>query len=59
MKAKRRLGRMRVLVIIRSHSLLTKVAIVLRQKFLYFDCHSGLDPESSIFELDSRWSLSR
>jgi hypothetical protein len=55
MKAKRRLGRMRVLVIIRSHSLLTKVAIVLRQKFLYFDCHSGLDPESSIFELDSRF----
>ena len=55
MKAKRRLGRMGVLVIIRSHSLLTKVAIVLRQKFLYFDCHSGLDPESSIFELDSRF----
>ena len=30
-----------------------KYANVLRQKFLYFDCHSGLDPESSIFELDS------
>ena len=28
---------------------------VLRQKFLYFDCHYGLDPESSIFELDSRF----
>jgi hypothetical protein len=24
-----------------------------RQKSLYFDCHSGLDPESSISELDS------
>jgi len=32
---------------------------VLRQKSLYFDCHSGLDPESSISELDSRWSLPR
>ena len=28
---------------------------VLRQKSLYFDCHSGLDPESSICELDSRF----
>ena len=26
---------------------------VLGQKSLYFDCHSGLDPESSISELDS------
>ena len=32
---------------------------VLRQKSLYFDCHSGLDPESSISELDSRWSAPR
>jgi len=32
---------------------------VVRQKSLYFDCHSGLDPESSISELDSRWSLPR
>jgi hypothetical protein len=29
-------------------------ASVLRQKSLYFVCHSGLDPESSVFELDSR-----
>jgi hypothetical protein len=28
---------------------------VLRQKSLYFDCHSGLDPESSVFTLDSRF----
>jgi len=28
---------------------------VLRQESLYFDCHSGLDPESSICELDSRF----
>ena len=27
----------------------------MRQKSLYFDCHSGLDPESSISELDSRF----
>jgi hypothetical protein len=26
---------------------------VVNQKSLYFICHSGLDPESSIFELDS------
>jgi len=32
---------------------------VLRQKSLYFACHSGLHPESSISELDSRWSLPR
>jgi hypothetical protein len=32
---------------------------VVRQKSLYLDCHSGLDPESSISELDSRWSLPR
>jgi len=30
-------------------------ASVLRQKSLYFDCHSGLDPESSISGLDSRF----
>ena len=28
---------------------------VLRQKSLYFFCHSGLDPESSVSELDSRF----
>jgi len=27
---------------------------VVRRKSLYFDCHSGLDPESSLLELDSR-----
>ncbi len=43
---------------------------VLRQKSLYFGCHSGLDPESSVFPLaqrpfyaggnvDSLWSLLR
>jgi hypothetical protein len=32
---------------------------VANQKSLYFVCHSGLDPESSFFELDSGWSLSR
>jgi hypothetical protein len=32
---------------------------VVNQKFLYFVCHSGLDPESSLFELDSCWSLPR
>ena len=26
---------------------------------LYFDCHSGLDPESSFSDLDSRRSLPR
>jgi len=31
----------------------------LRRKSLYFVCHSGLDSESSLFNLDSRWSLSR
>jgi len=35
------------------------VTNVLRQKSLYFHCHSGLDPESSVFTLDSRWSLPR
>ena len=25
-----------------------------RHKLLYVDCHSGLDPESSVFNLDSR-----
>ena len=28
---------------------------VVNQKSLYFTCHSGFDPESSIFELDSRF----
>ena len=28
---------------------------VVRQKSLYFFCHSGLDPESSFSELDSRF----
>jgi hypothetical protein len=30
---------------------------VVRQKSLSFDCHSGLDPESSLSELDSRSPL--
>ncbi len=34
-------------------------ANVLGQKCFYLDCHSGLDPESSISKLDSRWSLPR
>jgi hypothetical protein len=29
------------------------------QHFLYCNCHSGLDPESSISELESAWSLPR
>ena len=32
-------------------------ASVVRRKSLYFDCHSGLDPESSLAWLDSRQSL--
>jgi len=28
---------------------------VVSHKSLYFDCHSGLDPESSLFALDSRF----
>ncbi len=32
---------------------------VVRQKSPHFDCHSGLDPESRVFELDPRWSLPR
>ena len=28
---------------------------VVRQKSFYFVCHSGLDPESSVSELDSRF----
>ncbi len=28
---------------------------VVSQKSLYFGCHSGLDPESSVSELDSRF----
>ena len=31
------------------------VASVLSQKKLYTFCHSGLDPESSVFDLDSRF----
>jgi hypothetical protein len=27
---------------------------VVIQKFLFFICHSGLDPESSVYRLDSR-----
>jgi hypothetical protein len=30
-------------------------SIVPRRKSLYFDCHSGLAPESSVFNLDSRF----
>jgi hypothetical protein len=33
---------------------LTQSTSVVRQKSLCFDCHSGLDPESSLSELDSR-----
>jgi len=33
----------------------TNITNVLRQKSLYFVCHSGLDPESSASELDSRF----
>ena len=32
-----------------------KIISVVRQKSLYLDCHSGLDPESNISELDSRF----
>jgi hypothetical protein len=32
-----------------------RLSVVMRQKFLYLDCHSGLDPESSISDLDSRF----
>ena len=28
---------------------------VVSHKFLFFVCHSGLDPESSVSELDSRF----
>ena len=42
-----------------SRSLGVKGSSVLRQKSLYFDCHSGLDPESNIPGVDSRWSSSR
>ena len=34
-----------------------QVSSVVRRKSLYFDCHSGLDPESSLVELDSRSPL--
>ncbi len=33
----------------------SKESNVLPQRSLYFDGHSGLDPESSISELDSRF----
>ena len=40
-------------VILRNETgLLTSV---LSQKKLYTFCHSGLDPESSVFDLDSRF----
>ena len=29
------------------------MATILRQKSIYYECHSGLDPESSVFNLDS------
>ena len=29
------------------------MAIILRQKSICYECHSGLDPESSVFNLDS------
>ena len=32
-----------------------KAASVVRHKYLSFDSHSGLDPESSLSELDSRF----
>ena len=31
-----------------------QISNVVMQKYLYFNCHSGLDPESSVFGLDSR-----
>jgi len=34
---------------------MSSIDSVMRQKSLYLDCHSGLDPESSISELDSRF----
>jgi hypothetical protein len=37
----------------------TQPRSVVTQKCLSFICHSGLDPESIVFELDSYWSLSR
>jgi hypothetical protein len=36
-----------------------KTASGVIQKFLSFICHSGLDPESSVCGLDSRWSSPR
>ena len=33
----------------------TDLTSVVIQKSLCFVCHSGLDPESSVFELDSRF----
>ena len=32
-----------------------KMTSLVSHKSLYFDCHSGLDPESSLSELDSRF----
>jgi hypothetical protein len=37
-----------------KRTLLTVPGVV-NQKSLYFVCHSGLDPESSVIELDSRF----
>ncbi len=34
---------------------LREPASAVSHKSLYFDCHSGLDPESSLSELDSRF----
>jgi hypothetical protein len=36
-----------------------KIVGVVRHNCLSFVCHSGLDPESSLSWLDSRWSLPR
>jgi hypothetical protein len=35
------------------------MTMILRQKSIHFECHSGLDPESSVLNLDSCWSLPR
>jgi uncharacterized protein YxjI len=31
-----------------------RLSIVMRQESFHLDCHSGLDPESNISDLDSR-----
>ena len=45
-------------------AILSVINICASKKFILFNCHSGLDPESSLWIsvlefLDSRWSLSR